>query len=289
MFMSNEPIDPGDEKYVPTGFADALVELVDLGNPQVLIVVGPVGVGKSTELRQVYSMLPDAVFVDPSTTTAMHKMTAGMLSKHIGSQWEAHLGGEPKVLVLDGLTNCGANPNMADIFQLLRDYARHTTVIVALPHHLTYVDGPAIVEGERVLEMAVKPVEQWAQFFKMVLLQRGLEVTPNLEDAAHYSGGIPRIFLQLVSKSAIGAGDGLLYSFKDVLYEHVESRKRVLGNEDLKNFAEFVAGSDVHLTPDLLLRYLAYGHLLVVDTEAGYTLVVHPLVQEVVKNEVLSH
>ena len=25
MFMSNVPVDPGDEKYVPTGFADALV------------------------------------------------------------------------------------------------------------------------------------------------------------------------------------------------------------------------------------------------------------------------
>ncbi len=174
---------------------------------------------------------------------------------------------------------------MADILNLLRDYARHATVIVALPYSVAYGEGPVIAEGEQVFEFSVKPVSEWPLLFKMMLLQRGEEITSDLEDAAHYSGGIPRIFLQLMGKASIRVeGGGPIYSFADTLNDHVDSRRRVLDEEDQQRFREFVAGADVSMTPDLLLRYLAYGHLLVADDGAGgFELMVHPLVQEAVK------
>src|SRR5512143_2904116 len=83
LLAPHRPLSPGDDAYVarPTGGGDAIAQWVEAGGSTVL-VSGPTGVGKSTELAQAAQALQSArvaCLVPIDRMANMHRLTADEL------------------------------------------------------------------------------------------------------------------------------------------------------------------------------------------------------------------
>src|SRR4051812_26480292 len=90
LLAPHRPLSPGDDAYVarPTGGGDAIATWGNAGGSTIL-VSGPTGVGKSTELAQAAQALQATRFaclVQVDRMANMHRLDADELMRHIAGR-----------------------------------------------------------------------------------------------------------------------------------------------------------------------------------------------------------
>jgi hypothetical protein len=267
LLAPHRPLSPGDDAYVarPESGGDAIASWVEAGGSTVL-VSGPTGVGKSTELAHAESALRStrvACLLQIDRFANMHKLTADLLmhfvavgligvsrqlrlpvSKEIASAADALTQGQdPRkssalfrtgganaarlaaeeivrvsqqgraALLIDGLEKILPGPDTREIFDALSQLPEPVDLVVVIPWHAAFGGGtePILRAGERLYRVAALDTEGVAgaaakQFLARVLARRlqGNNTLPEpleplLDRAFKASGGIPRIFLQLMA------------------------------------------------------------------------------------------
>jgi hypothetical protein len=352
--MPHRPLDPGDTGYVerPTDSGRSIAELVLAGKSTVL-VVGPVGVGKSTELAaatrslsfaRAACLLPLDRFENMRRITADRALLriAGQLAHEAIRRWGVllspglrgalamhgvlpqelagatpgqTLSGSPAALaratieevarssvhrrvamVIDGTEKVDAERG-TELFDALAALPEDLDLVVVVPWSAAY--GPrapdVIRQGERLVALRALRVDGNEGQEGRVFLERmlALRIAPvPLQDpklvgmAAVSSGGIPRMFLQLVADAATNARlrqHGPWPTVPDIADAAAEMRdsfRRILlpGDTDA---LRAVAGTDGReMALDRKIRLLAHGVLLERVTAQGPIMEPHPLVRD---------
>jgi hypothetical protein len=223
------------------------------------------------------------------------------------------VGGRPLTLLLDGLEKVPEAPGSLELFDALGELPEHVDLVVVVPWHVTY--GPHA-------ETVIRPGEHWTimspgqvagpegngtrGFLKAVLVRRlardadhevvsfedgtnritmnmPAAVLPLLEEAAVLSGGIPRLFLQLVAEAGTYArlhrGDEwpTEEDLADAVADLEDSFRRALlpGDTEAALAAEGTDGRELELSRRI--RLLARGILLERRQDKRVYLEVHPL------------
>lgn len=357
LLAPHRPLSPGDDAYVarPTSGGDAIATWVAAGGSTVL-VSGPTGVGKSTELAQAAQALQStrvACLVQVDRLANMHRLTAGELmylvarelvvfasqqlglsiSKQLGSATFGSVvaGGPPRLpetfhtsgpsiaraavaelarvsqqgrvaLLVDGLEKLLPGPGAREIFDALSRFPESVDLIVVIPWHAAFGGGtePILRGGERLHRVAVLDTEgaeaaAAAAFFGRVLARRlrGVDALPEslaplLGRAFQASGGLPRVFLQLmadagtyarVKRGATWPDDSDL---REAILDQQDSFRRALlpGDTQAILAADGTDGRELDL--ERRVRLLAQGILLERVREGRVSLVIHPLVVDAV-------
>ncbi len=352
------PLEPGAEVYVPppSGGGEAIADWILAGGSAVL-VGGPAGVGKSTEIARAARLLEKdriACLVPLDRWENMRRLTADQLLLRIAgrvaflaiqldlplsgalrgalvqtgvlSASAAHLASvgsyesSPSTLVkqalaevarlsaqgrvtmlLDGVEKVPEGPGALEMFDALRALPSEVEIVAVVPWHLMF--GPQSEEvvrpRERLEVLRAPDVEGEAgaagRKFLFEVLARRLsgspppDFLPVLEDAARWSGGLPRIFLQLIADAGTygrlrrnaawpAAGD-----VADAVADQKDSFRRLLLPGDAAAIRESAGTDGLELDPGRKVRLLAHGVLLERLRDRRPVLEVHPLARDAVE------
>jgi hypothetical protein len=354
LLAPHRPLLPGADAYVarPTSGGDAIATWVVAGGSTVL-VSGPTGVGKSTELAQAAQALQStrvACWVPVDRMANMHRLAADelmrlvaqelvgfarlelqlpisdeLVSATVASQKDGELtGGEPEAfhtsglnaaraavaevarrshqgrvaLLVDGLEKLLPGPGAREIFDALSQLPESVDLIVVIPWHAAFGGGtePILRGGERLHRVAVLDTEgaaaaATADFFGRVLARRlrGVDALPEplaplLGRAVRASGGLPRVFLQLMADAGTyarakrGAAWPDDSDLSEAIIDQQDSFRRALLPGDTQAILAVDGTDGRELDLERRVRLLAQGILLERVREGRVSLVIHPLV-----------
>ncbi|HWO22450.1 MAG TPA: AAA family ATPase [Kofleriaceae bacterium] len=364
LLAPHRPLSPGDDAYVarPTGGGDAIATWVNAGGSTIL-VSGPTGVGKSTELAHAAQALQAtrvACLVQVDRMANMHRLDADALMRHVaarlvtfvrdevglslsrklafaatgtpssldillgtklGSQERVQASGlslalaalaeiervssqERIALLIDGLEKLLPGPGTREIFDALAQLPESVDLIVVIPWHAAFGGGTESIlrAGERLHRVAALDTmgEQGniaAEFFIRVLARRlrvvdrlPVSMTPLLEIAFMASGGIPRIFLQLMADAGTyarakrGAGWPVRDDLSEAIADQEASFRRALLPGDTQAIMAVQHTDGRELDLERRVRLLAQGILLERTWNGRVSLEIHPLVTHAVLN-----
>jgi len=297
----HRPLDPGDRSYVLR--EDGAARIVDaLGTAPLVGVVGPVGVGKSTELAAVVSLLRHqgrpAFHVPLDRHNNMRALSVASMQAALASA----LRGGPRdttttsvhdelliavrdagrpVLAVDGLEKVVDPERGRELLDALGELAPSADVVAVLPWYAAYGPGAGRVMGDHERVVALRPVEpaRARGFLGQMLALRNpfLAILEYVDESVRLSGGVPRTFLQLVADTSVyGWGaSGLTRAVR----EQQESIRRALlpGDAAAIKAATGTDGREIEL--DRRIRLLASGLLLERAAEGAVVVQPHPLLQ----------
>lgn len=354
LLAPHRPLGPGESVYVvrPTGGGDAIAAWVAAGGSTVL-VGGPTGVGKSTELAraaQALSATRVACLVQVDRMTNVHRLTAGelmgliaqrlvvvardQLHLRISPELAAAAGSVPRAallademfhasgpstaraaleeiarrseqgrvaLLLDGLEKLPSGPSAQEIFEALSRLPDMVDLIVVIPWHSVFGGGTESVlrAGERLHRvLPLDPqgpsgTETKAFFFSLLVsrlpdFELPAPVWLLLERAVVTSGGIPRVFLQLVADAGTYArvkrGEAWPddSDLQDAITDQQESFRRALCPGDTEAIVAVTGTDGRELDLQRRVRLLAQGILLERMRSGRMVLETHPLVSQAV-------
>ncbi len=220
-------------------------------------------------------------------------------------------------LLIDGLEKVPPGPESLDLFEALASIREEVELVVVIPWHAAF--GPqaetVIRAGERFVAVRALDVhgdagEPSREFLRKILLQRlhlpegRLDpnavvgtVGPSLDearardaakrnlvnDAIRWSGGLPRVFLQLLadagSYAKLRRSDPwpIVEDLNDACADQIDSFRRLLlpGDVDAIRRAAGTSGSELELARKI--RLMAHGILLERLRDGARVLEVHPL------------
>lgn len=352
LLVPHRPVEPGAPGYVrpPDGTGERIAKWIAAGGSTVLLG-GPVGVGKSTELAHAASLLQAthvACLVPLDRFANMRKITAdearSVITARIADlalsvlgldlsdglrealhakllvedRWVRKSGGDHVFataavlfevtlrevrrlsrqhrvcLLLDGLEKCPESVGR-DIFDALADLPEDVDLVTTIPWHTTF--GPTadlvVRPGER-LEMVRPPVVEGKEgesgrWFLADILKARLgaavpsKVEPLVLDAATWSGGIPRSFLQILTAAGTFARLRRDADWPDAtdLADSVagqqDSYRRVLLPGDTAAIHAAVGTDGREMALDRKVRLMSHGVLLERVRSGSPVLEVHPL------------
>lgn len=317
-----------------------------------MLVSGPTGVGKSTELAQAAQALQStrvACFVQVDRLANMHKLTAdrfmhivatqlvrfataqlhlaisnelasatGVYSQNIdasrvkSSQFRTgginivraavaevtRLSRQDRVaLLVDGLEKLLPGPDAREIFDALSQLPESVDLIVVIPWHAAFGGGtePILRGGERLHRVSALDTDGGAgiaaaRFLERVLARRLLgadalpePLEPLLGRAFKASGGIPRVFLQLVADAGTYARVKRGAAWPDdsdlgaAIADQQDSFRRALLPGDTQAIRAIEGTDGRELDLERRIRLLAQGILLERVRDGMVVLEVHPL------------
>jgi hypothetical protein len=222
-------------------------------------------------------------------------------------------------LLIDGLEKVPQGPESLDLFEALASIRDEVELVVVIPWHAAF--GPqaetVIRAGERFVAVRALDVqgdagEPGREVLRKILLQRlhwsEGEFDPNavvgtvgssldeararvaakrnlVNDAIRWSGGLPRVFLQLLadagSYAKLRRSDPwpIVEDLNDACADQIDSFRRLLlpGDVDAIRSAAGTNGSELEL--DRKIRLMAHGILLERLRNGARVLDVHPLAQ----------
>jgi hypothetical protein len=222
-------------------------------------------------------------------------------------------------LLIDGLEKVPQGPESLDLFDALASLRDEVELVVVIPWHAAF--GPqaetVIRTGERFIAVRALDVQSDAgepgrEFLRKILLQRLRwpegEFDPNavvgtvgasldeararvaakrnlVNDAIRWSGGLPRVFLQLLadagSYAKLRRSDSwpIVEDLNDACADQIDSFRRLLlpGDVGAIRSAAGTIGSELAL--DRKIRLMAHGILLERLRNGARVLDVHPLCQ----------
>ena len=350
LLAPHRPVDSGGDPYVPppSNIGDAVARWV-LASGAPVLLGGPTGVGKSTELAQIAAQLQGertvcliqldrfenmrrlevegmlsrvAKFIEQTTAAkytlkdiadVRHEDWPLSGSKHptdialSAVRTLARLAGCRVALLIDGLEKVPDGAQARALFDVLRPLAEEADLIAVAPWSLAFgaeANEPLVRQGERfffVRAPEVEPVETAPGLpFLLHLLERRLQIGdmrrqtpagfgPIFRDAAVASGGLPRVFLQLIADCATyarlhrDADWPELSDLEDAMADQRDGMRRGLLPKDLK-LIQWVDGTPgLDLAIDAKVRLLAHGLLLERVTPAGVVLRPHPLLRPLLR------
>lgn len=226
---------------------------------------------------------------------------------------------ERVTLLIDGLEKVPQGPESLDLFEVLASIHEEVELVVIIPWHAAF--GPqaetVIRSGERfvaarALEVVGASGEPGGPFLRKVLAQRlhwnEEEFDPNsvvgtirvslyeararatarrdlVNDAIRWSGGLPRVFLQILadagSYAKLRRSDPwpIVEDLNDACADQVDSFRRLLlpGDVDAIRSAAGTNGSELELKRKI--RLMAHGILLERLRDGVRLLDIHPLAQ----------
>ncbi len=362
----HRPLDPGSAAYVtpPSRGAQDIADWVLAGGSTVLLG-GPAGVGKSTEMAQAARLLqaerfaclvpldrwenmrkltPEqlllriagrlayvaiqslklpvsielreslalaGVLKDDSVTPAQGGKfipSAPSLIRHTLSEVSRLAAQRRITLLIDGLEKVPPGPGSTDLFDALSALPEDVDLVVVVPWHAAF--GPrsdaVLRAGEkfmalRALEVEGDPGEPGRQFLLDLLAARfeikaeGLEPADALArralvaEAARWSGGVPRMFLQLLADAGTYARLRSDASWPgqadlaDAIADQEDSLRRVLLPGDTQAILDAEGTDGRELELDRKVRLMAHGVLLERVRNGRRVLEVHPLARAALK------
>lgn len=312
----HRPLAEGDARYVPRtdkGGGEYLARLI-AASPENIVIVGPAGIGKSTELAHAAARLETRsalVQIDKLLnlrTASRDDMLAALITKldqvfptpsgySQGTRFSPGAPPEDRfigllrrldsfILLLDGLEKAIDEPARG-LVQLLFERTEHLRTVVVLPPSL--VIGPSgylMTSQSRVFP--VRPPIDPGPFLLDILSRRlQLSVWPEefgalVKGAIDLSGGVPRLFLQLLLNAGTNAAlAGREWpspeDFQDAVRIQAESLALLLrdGDRDVLRGVEILNNGGVDIPLERRLRLLSHGLLL--ETERDSRLFVGPL------------
>jgi hypothetical protein len=360
LLAPHRPLSPGDDAYVarPTSGGDAIASWV-VGGGSTVLVSGPTGVGKSTELAQAALALQSthiACLVQVDRIFNVHKLTADYLMRIVAAglvrlaRDQLHLpisnelasaaavpvedlGGHRLAsklfrsdginvaraavaevarlslqgriaLLIDGLEKMLPGPGAREIFDALSQLPESVDLIVIIPWHAAFGGGtePILRAGERLYRVAAVDTEgaagiAAARFLERVLVRRlqGSDALPEvlaplLGRAFEASGGIPRVFLQLMADAGTyarvkrGAAWPDDSDLTEAIVDQQGSFRRALLPGDTQAILAVEGTDGRELDLDRRMRLLAQGILLERVHEGRIWLQIHPLVVQAIRN-----
>lgn len=347
------PLPPGASTYVHTrgwGAGDEITKWIGAGRAP-LLLGGPAGVGKSTELARATELLHSsrlACLVQLDRVENMRRLTPDRMLMRV-AQALGQLAGERSLplsgsarkvvdanervfrgdlisqpispvdlvntvageiarvtnatvtLLVDGLEKTPEGPVALELFDALSAIRPTVELVVVVPWHAAF--GPhsqtVIREGERFISARAFEVEGDAGEVGREVLREILELRLNhgelsleqseiVAQAIWWSGGLPRVFLQLMADAGSYAklrGDKPWPSRVDLLdafADQVDSFRRLLlrGDADAIRAADGTSGSELEL--ERKVRLMAHGVLLERHRKGSPVLSVHPCVKEAI-------
>lgn len=356
LLAPHRPLGPGESAYVvrPTGGGDAIATWIAAGGSTVL-VGGPTGIGKSTELAraaQALSATRVACLVQVDRMANMHRLTADEFLRLIAQRLVAVArdelqlpisgdlaaavhpagpSGNPRetilrmssaslagaaleevsrlalqgriALLIDGLEKLPAGPEARDIVQLLSELPDAIDLIAVIPWRSAFGGGTESIlrAGERLhrvlpLDTQGPDAAHANAFFTDVLRSRLQNIQlpdglrPLLQRAAVFSGGIPRVFLQLIADAGTyarakrGAAWPDSTDLEDALTDQRDSFRRVLLPGDTDAIIKVIGTDGRELEVDRRVRLLAQGILLERVHSGHIVLEPHPLIEHAVRH-----
>lgn len=266
----------------------------------------------SESLRKALSRVND----DLQGVDVTHDTTTAMLLNSTLTEI-ARLSRQGRVtLLIDGLEKVPQSPESLDLFEALASMREEVELVVIIPWHAAF--GPqaetVIRSGERFVAARALDVdgEPGRAFLRKVLAQRlqwnEEEFDPNtvvgttgmsldeararaaarrnlVNDAIRWSGGLPRVFLQLLadagSYAKLRSSDPwpVVEDLNDACADQVDSFRRLLlpGDVDAIRSAAGTNGSELDL--ERKIRLMAHGILLERLRGGARLLDIHPLAQ----------
>lgn len=353
LLAPHRPLSPGDDAYVsrPTSGGDAIAMWVAAGGSTVL-VSGPTGVGKSTELAHAAQALMStrvACLVQADRKANIHRLTAdslmhliavgvvelargplqlsisqelatmadavtsfpemhppskpfrtsGLTAARLAVQEVERVSQQGRVaLLIDGLEKLSSRQSTDEILDAFSQLPESVDLVVVIPWHVALGGGtePVIRVGEHLhrvpaLEVTGADGDAAARFLERVLAQRlwhtdtaPAELKPLLSLAFQASGGIPRVFLQLISDAGTYARVKRASSWpdnsdlRDAIEDQKDSFRRALLPGDTDAIQRVWGSDGRELDLERRIRLLAQGILLERFHDRAVFLDVHPLV-----------
>ncbi|WP_156040956.1 hypothetical protein [Chondromyces apiculatus] len=362
----HRPLDPGSDVYVtpPSGGARHIADWILAGGSTVL-VGGPAGIGKSTEMAQAATLLQAerfACLVPLDRWENMRKLTpeqlllriagriayvatqslrlpvspelreslisAGVLKddsmsvapggkaipsapaliRHTLSEVNRLVEQRRIALLIDGLEKVPPGAGATDLFDALGTLPENVDLVVVVPWHAAF--GPradaVLRAGEKfvalhAVEVEGEPGEPGRQFLRDLLsarLQLNAEAFEDAEgrarrtlvnEAAQWSGGVPRTFLQLLADAGTyarlrrNAPWPEPSDLADAVADQEDSLRRVLLPGDTQAILAVEGSDGRELALDRKVRLMAHGVLLERLRDRRPVLEVHPLARAAVK------
>ena len=348
LLAPHKPVELGSPLYVEQPLRTTLADWVLAGSSAILLG-GPAGVGKSSDLAYAASLLQGervACFAPLDRWENMRALTPQKLCSrlagrlvHLATQvlrlpvsaalqesvagpsgdmnGFEHFVASPRVLLeqaihevtrlsqkrisflIDGLEKVPQGPESALLFDELGTLPDSVDVVVVVPWHATFGARPdAIVRpGERFCSLRAVEVSggteggRGQEFLHEIVKRRVGEGAIEMDlliSAAHWSGGLLRTFLQLLSDAAsyarLSGGDGpSRYSLESAVLDQQDSFRRLLmpGDTDAIRAAVGTDGRELELTRKV--RLMAHGMLLERSRDRRAVLELHPLAQEALR------
>jgi len=346
LLAPHRPVDSGGDQYVPppSNIGEAVARWV-LASGAPVLLGGPTGVGKSTELAQaaaqlqgeravcliqldrfenmrrleVEGVLSRVAKIIEQTTVAKYtlkdiadvKVENWIISgpsKHptdialSSVRALARLAERRVALLIDGLEKVPDAAQARALFDALSPLAEEADLVAVAPWNLAFgpqANEPLVRQGERFFFVRAPEVEPFETApgvpFLLRLMQRRLKIADMKEtppdfykvsrDAAFLSGGLPRVFLQLLADAATYAlmNNGGEWPEKsnldDAITDHQEGMRRGLLPGDLQLIRAAEGTQGLELPVDAKVRLLAHGLLLERQTLRGVLLQPHPLLR----------
>lgn len=297
-------LDPGADGYAPppVGGAAEIAERVLAGSSTVL-VGGPAGIGKSTELAQAAHLLQGrrrTVLLQLDRTENMRHLSPDLLLSRIAGCTEEAAPGEQVVLLIDGLDKVPQGPAALELFGALGGCAM--ALVVVIPWHAIFGPGTeqVIRHGEHLVLLRPPEVREASApgraFLRQILAQRlsvpmqadgqlslPQEAIDIVGGASGWSGGMPRIFLQLMADAGLYARmqckDGWpgRAEFSNAVADYQDIFRRALlpGDTAAIRAAEGTDGRELDLARKM--RLMAHGILIERLRGRQPVLEIHPL------------
>jgi AAA ATPase domain len=217
---------------------------------------------------------------------------------------QAERDGRPQVVLIDGLERVLATARAQELLLCLADAvdrAGFALVVVLSPWAISGAQGSVVADRFKVLDM--RPVAGTAHHqvaaqakFMLGLARRRLGVADGdlpLEfagvwgGAAHWSGGLPRLFLQLLGDASAyaalrGAHLPTTEDLQEAVADHRDSLRMLLELGDLSALNDAGRGR-VDIDAATRARLLASGLLLELPRGSVKTYIVHPLASDLVQ------
>lgn len=337
----HRPLEPGALEYVasPSRLGESIARRVLAGGSTIL-VGGPAGVGKSTELARAAQLLEHDRFVclvQVDRTENMRRLTSERLMWRItervaelvqvrglsfhqrildsltysknpslpvrvvpGATELAQLAlneaarhsGLSVTLLIDGMEKVVEGPDAAELFEALGSLPEAVEIVTVIPWHVAFGPNAAQVvrPGEHLVTARGLALDERSHLFFHDLLHRRIgdlstdfgEVVYN---AAEMSGGLPRMFLQLVADAAtyvnLGRREGSGWPSQAHLdraaADMTESLRRMLLPGDREALRKVDGTDGTELDPARKVRLMAHGLLLERTEGRNRVLRPHPL------------
>jgi hypothetical protein len=353
LLAPHKPVELGSPLYVVPPLQTTLADWVLAGSSAILLG-GPAGVGKSSDLAHAASLLQAqrvACFVPLDRWENMRALTPEKLAlrlaarlvqvatqllklpvsaalqdsvggpfgdlKGFGVKGVDHFVATSRVVLhqaiqevtrlsrqgritflIDGLEKVPPGADSALLFDELGLLPDSVDVVVVVPWHVTFGTRPdAIVRvGERFCPLRafeVSGVNAFAgqDFLHEIVKRRVGEGAVQMDlliSAGHWSGGLPRTFLQLLSDAAsyarLSGGDGpSRNSLESAVLDQQDSFRRLLmpGDTEAIRAAIGTDGRELELTRKV--RLMAHGMLLERSRDRTTVLELHPLADDALR------